>query len=103
MKMIEIVNAKGALQKLVTQDLPIRAAFDLMKLTDECNQLLTFYWKELCKFDPKTDPDRLEELDGLEVENLDGKRIRIRFDDALKLSAADIKNLQPFVEFIEEE
>lgn len=101
MKLIELVNARDALQKLVAQDLPIRTAYELMKLTDEANRHLTFYGQELGKFDPERDLDRLEELNSIEIDVGGSERIRISLDGDLRLSAGDVKMLTPLVDFIE--
>lgn len=101
MKLIELVNAREALQKLIAQDLPIRTAYELMKLTDEANRHLTFYGQELGKFDPEKDPDRLEELNRIEIDVGGPERIRISLDGDLRLSAGDVKMLTPLVDFIE--
>lgn len=101
MKLIELVNARTALGKLIVQDLPIRTAYELMKLTDEANQHLMFYGQELGKFDPNKDPDRLEELNDMEIDVGGPVRIRISLDGDLRLSAGDVKMLTPLVDFIE--
>ena len=97
MKLIDIVNARESLQKLIGQDLPIRKAYELMELTDLCNRHLGFYGQELAKFDPEKDPERLEELDGLDVKDVE--KITLPVSDNLKLSAADVKMLLPLIEF----
>lgn len=99
MKLIELVNARNSLQKLVAQDLPVRTAYDLVKLTDECNRHLGFYGAELAKFDPEKDPLRLAELDGMEISVGTEEKIVIRMDWDLKLSAGDVKMLMPLVDF----
>ena len=101
MKLIDLVNARDSLQKLVVQDLPIRTAYELMKLTDEANRHLTFYGQELGKFDPERDLDRLEELNSIEIDVGGSERIRISLDGDLRLSAGDVKMLTPLVDFIE--
>ena len=101
MKLIELVNARDALQKLVAQDLPIRTAYELMMLTDEANRHLIFYGQELGKFDPERDLDRLEELNNIEIDIGGSERIRISLDGDLRLSAGDVKMLTPLVDFIE--
>lgn len=98
MKLIDLVNARDSLQKLVAQDLPIRTAYELANLTDECNRHLVFYGGELAKFDPVKDPERLKELDNMEVD-IDAERIAISLDGDLKLSAGDVKMLMPLVDF----
>ena len=101
MKLLDLVNARDALQKLIAQDLPIRTAYELMKLTDEANRHLTFYGQELGKFDPERDLDRLEELNSIEIDVGGSERIRISLDGDLRLSAGDVKMLTPLVDFIE--
>ncbi len=97
MKLIDLVNARDSLQKLIAQDLPIRTAYDLMQLTDECNRHLGFYGGELAKFDPASDPERLKELDNMEID-IGADRITISMDGDLKISAADVKMLLPLIE-----
>ena len=46
MKLIEIVNARGALQKLVVQDLPLRTAFRVVEVVEKCNRHLRFFSQE---------------------------------------------------------
>lgn len=99
MRLIEIVNARDSLQKLIVQDLPIRTAYELMKFTDEANRHLSFYGQELGKFNPEEDPERLEELNEMDVD-IDGTdRVKISLDWGLKLSASDVKMLAPLVNF----
>lgn len=99
MKLIDLVNARDALQKLVAQDLPIRTAYEVMQLTDACNRHLVFYGGELSKFDPVKDPDRLAELNSMIIDLNRDHKILINMDNAIRLSASDIKMLLPLVEF----
>lgn len=101
MKLIELVSARTALGKLVAQDLPIRTAYELMKLTDEANRHLLFYGQELAKFDPEKDPERLEDLENMEIDIGGAERLQIGLDGELKLSAGDVKALTALVEFTE--
>ncbi len=103
MKLIEIVNARHALQKLIAQDLPLRVAYRLMKMTDSCNFHLEFYGQQRMNLGEDPDPVRLQELDEMEVTDLKETQLRIPIADDLKLSAADIKALEPFIVFYEEE
>ena len=103
MKLIEIVTARHALQKLIAQDLPLRVAYRLMKLTDSCNFHLNFYGNERMKLGTDPDPARLAALNEMEVTDLKETQLRIPICDDLKLSAADIKALEPFIVFYEEE
>lgn len=98
MKLIELVNARTSLGKLVSQDLPIRTAYKLMQMTDECNKHLVFYGNELAKFNPDKNPERLRELDNMEID-FPCKTI-VEMTDNLVLSAADVKLLSPIVEFV---
>lgn len=99
MKLIDLINAKDSLQKLVQQDLPLRTAYELMQLTDECNRHLLFYGNELTKFKPEKDPERLVELENMEIDTGRSEKITISLDGDLKLSATDVKMLMPLVEF----
>lgn len=99
MKLIDLVNARDSLQKLVAQDLPVRTAYQLMNLTDDCNRHLGFYGGELAKFDPAKEPERLAELDNMEIDIDPEEKVVINLDGDLKLSAGDVKMLMPLVEF----
>ena len=99
MRLIEIVNARDSLQKLIVQDLPIRTAYELMKFTDEANRHLSFYGQELGKFNPEEYPERLEELNEMDVDIGGTDRVKISLDWGLKLSASDVKMLAPLVNF----
>lgn len=99
MKLIELVNARTALGKLVSQDLPIRTAYALVKLIDECNSHLTFYGNERGKFDAKENPERLDELNNMEIDVKQAERICISLDGDLKLSPGDVKMLMPLIDF----
>ena len=103
MKLIEIVNARHSLQKLVAQDLPLRLAYRLMKLTEACNFHLEFYGHERRKLGEDPDPDRMRALDEMEITDLHQEKLRLPVSDDLILSAADIKALEPFIVFFEEE
>ena len=96
MKLIDLVNARASLQKLVSQDLPIRTAYNLMLLIEDCNKHLEFYGNEIGKFDAEKDTARLEELNNLEIKR---DRVSVTADDNLKLSASDVKMLLPLIEF----
>lgn len=98
MKLIELVNARVALGKLIVQDLPIRTAYKLMKLTDECNRHLGFYGQEIAKFNPEEDSERLKELNEMDI---DVEKVAIDMSGDIVLSASDIKALVPLIEFAE--
>lgn len=99
MKLVEIVNARDSLQKLVAQDLPLSKAWEVMKLTNACNVHLEFYGMKRCKMGDRPDPEQLEALDNLEIQDLPTEKIRIPILDNIRLSASDIKALEPFIEF----
>lgn len=99
MRLLDLINARDSLQKLVAQDLPIRKAYELMMLTDECNRHLNFYGNEIGKFDPEKDLDRLDELNNMEILQESDSRIQIAMDGDLRLSATDVKLLLPLIDF----
>lgn len=103
MKLIDLVNARHSMQKLVAQDLPLRQAYRLMKLTEACNFHLQFYGNEMEKLGPDPDPEKLAELDGMEITDLPEEKLTVPMLDGVRLSASDIKALEPFVTFCEEE
>lgn len=98
MKLKDIVYARDSLQKFVQQDLPIRKAYELMELTDLCNRHLGFYGQEIAKFNPEENPERLKELEELDVDDV--PRITVNVTDDLRLSATDVKHLLPLIEFV---
>lgn len=100
MKLIEIVNARGALQKLVVQDLPLRTAFRVVEVVEKCNRHLHFFSQERQKLGAIPDEEKLAELENFEISDIDSETpIEILADDSLRLSAGDIKALEPFVRF----
>lgn len=102
MKLITIVNARLALQKLVEQPLPLRKAWQVMQLTERCNIHLQFYGDRLQKLGPEPELEKVMELREMEISDLDALvKISLPLDSELQLSASDIKNLQPFVDFEE--
>ena len=98
MKLIELIDARASLQKLVRQDLPIRKAYELMLATEEANRHLGFYVQELEKLGPDPDPEALAALEAFEIPDL--KKIQIEMTDDLRLSAGDVALLRPIIEFI---
>ena len=100
MKLIDIVNARGALQKLAAQDLPLKTALSVVRMVDTVNSYLGFYGGEIAKFNPEEEPERLSELNGMEIDDYHPDRIPISTElDGLRLSPSDVKMLEPFVEF----
>lgn len=104
MQLEVLVHAAPSLQKLISQDLPIRSAWQLKKLVDICNPMLEFYSQEIQKIILKDDAGTLQrELELLDVPELDNiPIIELSLDTSLKLSAADIKVLEPFIAFMGE-
>lgn len=93
MKLYNIALASKPLQKLIGQDLPLRQAYALAILATKLNPTLEFYGNQLMSGRPQ------EELNELEAELPEFKRIKLPLDLDLRLSAGDIKCLEPFVEF----
>ena len=101
MKLGQIVAASPALQKLIYQDLPLNKAYALCKLVDHLNPQLVFFEREICKLGPE-DARRMELLE-FTVPDLDGlEKIQLCCTDSIRLSVADLKNLEPFIIFSEE-
>lgn len=100
MKLIDFVNARFSIQKLIRQDLPLRQAYELMKLTDVINFHLEFYGNEIAKFDPEQEPEKLAELNSMEIESPLAEKLSISLDGDLRLSATDVKLLLPFIDFV---
>lgn len=98
MEMRTLVQAAPGLQKLIWQELPVDKAFKLSKLIDHMNAALGFYGREMAK-NPK--PEKLEELLSYNVGFEDLQQIQLSTDLPLQLSAAEIKQIEPFVVFEE--
>lgn len=104
MQLINIVNARFALQKLIAQDLPLRKAYELVGLVEKCNRHLAFFSQMRQTLGAEPDKDKLRELEAFEVDDLDDALpIEISNTENLRLSAADLKVLEPFVRFSFEE
>ena len=97
MRLIDLVNARFSIQKLISQDLPLPVAYKLYKLIGVANQHLEFYGNEVAK--PSCDMDA---LDNMEID-LDVEKLTITMTDDIKLSAMDVKCLEPFINFESEE
>ena len=102
MKLIEIVKARDPLQRIVEQELPLRVAYRLLKVTEAIKFHLHFYYGELIKLGEDPDPEKLKELNDMEITDLHHARLRVPIMEGLVLSAADVKMLEPFIEFYEE-
>ena len=103
MKIEDIVIAAGSIQKLIDQDVPLCTAWALKKLLDRGNPVLEFYGQELAKYGEAPDAEsRRAQLLALTLPDFDGfARVAVPLDVPVKLSAADIKRLEPFVQFCE--
>lgn len=93
MKLYDIALASKPLQKLIGQDLPLRQAYALAILATKLNPSLEFYGSQLVSGRPQA------ELNELEAELPKFERIKLPLDLDIRLSAGDIKCLEPFVEF----
>ena len=93
MKLYDIALASKPLQKLIGQDLPLRQAYALAVLATKLNPSLEFYGSQLMSGWPQA------ELNELEADLPEFERIKMPLDLDIRLSAGDIKCLEPFVEF----
>lgn len=100
MQMRTLVQAAPGLQKLIWQDLPIDKAFKLSQQIDHINKALEFYGREVAK---NPNAEKLESLLSYDVGFNDMLPIRLSTGLPLKLSAAEVKQIEPFVVFVEEE
>lgn len=94
MRLYDIVLAAQPLQKLVNQDLPLREAYKVAMLATRVNPHLEFYGAELAK--GKFEGD-INDFDVPDFDTAQPIELSLALD--LKLSAADIKRLEPFVTF----
>lgn len=94
MRLYDIVLAAQPLQKLVNQDLPLRQAYKVAMLATRVNPHLEFYGAELAK--GKFEGD-INDFDVPDFDTAQPIELSLALD--LKLSAADIKRLEPFVTF----
>lgn len=94
MRLYDIVLAAQPLQKLVNQDLPLRQAYKVAMLATRVNPHLEFYGAELAKGKFE---DELNDFDVSDFDTAQPIELSLALD--LKLSAADIKRLEPFVTF----
>ena len=101
MILFDIVCAMTPLQKLVSQDMPLREAYRLTKLIDQVNGYLAFYSQELGKLGSDPDQQRRKELEDMEITDMIAEPVRIRMSDNLRLSPSDVRALEPLVEFYE--
>ena len=93
MKLYDIALAAKPLQKLIEQDLPLRQAYELAILATKINPPLEFYGNQLMRGRPQ------EQLNNLDADLPELTRIELPLDLDIKLSAGDVKCLEPFVIF----
>ena len=118
MQQSRIISAYKSLRKLADRELPIRIACQIHRLTVKLRPVWDFQVQEeqkLCdRLHPKNEDgklvfetpegaqefrDRLKELNGMEVEDIELKPITIPIPDGITLTPADIEALEGFVEF----
>lgn len=121
MKLIEIVNAVPALQKLNNQNLALQLSYNIMKMADCLQAEIKFFDEQknriFEKYGKKRNgelriPERNEKQANNEFKELlntdvfikdEFKKVKIPLSEDIKLSANDITNLLSFVEFTEQE
>ena len=106
MRIYDIINAIPAIQKLVREDLPLRAAYRLSKMVRRVNEELDFFKAKEAELKAKHEYQvpvgEYNELLNLEIDWVEPK-LTIPLDDHITLSVADIEALTPFIEFKEVE
>ena len=102
-KIGNLIDAIPALRKLNSLDLPLRMSFKVFKLVEAVNAELAFFTEKREAIQKKADnrDSEIQELVNQEVE-LDVAKVAIIMTDDLRLSAADIAVLMPFIDFKEE-
>lgn len=98
MEMRTLVQAAPGLQKLIWQELPIGKAYQLSTQIDHINAALEFYGREMAK---NPDAEKLEKLLCFDVGFNELVPIKLSTKLPLKLSAAEVKQIAPFVIFEE--
>ena len=95
-----IIGAIPALRKLNELDLPLTKCFEVFGLVGAADKALAFFTEKREIIQKKADSrdKELDELVNREIE-LDAEKISITISDDLRLSAADIGQLVPFVDF----
>ena len=102
-KIGNLIDAVPALRKLNNLDLPLKTGFKVFKLVEAVNAELAFFTEKREAIQKKADnrDSEIQELVNQEVE-LDAAKVTIIMTDDLRLSAADIAVLMPFIDFKEE-
>lgn len=97
--MLQLASASEALKKLIVQDMPMREAYSIVLLVDRCNPHLLFYGSEIQK---RKTAEQIEELNNMDVDGFDHfEKIKISLSNDIRLSASDVKCLEPFIDFVE--
>lgn len=98
-----LIDAVPALRKLNSLDLPLKTSFKVYKLVGAVDSELSFFTERREAIQKKADnrDAEIQELVNQEVE-MDVERVVIIMTDDLRLSAADLAALMPFVDFKEE-
>ena len=102
-KIGNLIDAIPALRKLNNLDLPLKTGFKVYRLVEAVNAELGFFTEKREAIQKKADnrDSEIQELVNQEVE-LDAAKVTIIMTDDLRLSAADIAVLMPFIDFKEE-
>ena len=102
-KISTLIDAVPALRKLNSLDLPLKTSFKVYKLVAAVDSELSFFTERREAIQKKADnrDAEIQELVNQEVE-LDAGRVAIIMTDDLRLSAADLAALMPFIDFKEE-
>ena len=98
MKLYDIALAAKPLQKLIEQDLPLRQAYELAILATKLNPTLEFYGNQLMSGRPQAELNNLD-ADLPELTRIELPHITLPLDLDIRISAGDIKCLEPFVTF----
>ena len=102
-KISTLIDAVPALRKLNSLDLPLKTSFKVYKLVAAVDSELSFFTERREAIQKKADnrDAEIQELVNQEVE-MDVERVVIIMTDDLRLSAADLAALMPFIDFKEE-
>lgn len=102
-KIGNLIDAIPALRKLNSLDLPLRTSYKVFKLVEAVNAELAFFTEKRETIQKKAD-NRDAELHELvnQEEEIDSEKVEIILTDDIRLSAADIGALMPFIDFKED-
>ena len=101
-----LITAVPALQKLVSQNAPIRVAYRLSKIVRRVNEELDFFKTRKAELEASHEyavpPDEYDRLLDFEID-WEEPRVEIPLDANLELSCADVDALEPFISLKEDE